>query len=62
MSQLLPENKQSLTLEEFLKLLDLTFSKLNIGRVDKTILKNFFNKLDSNHDGLVEIEDFKSWI
>lgn len=42
--------------------MELTFNRLNIARVDRIMLVKFFEKLDVNRDGLVELGDFKNWI
>ena len=57
-----PKGKTSLSLQEFLRLVEEAFKNLNINRVNRDLLLKFFDKLDTNRDGLVELADFKTWI
>lgn len=57
-----PASKKTLTRDEFVRVLCNSFSFLRLDLFKKSILYKIFEKIDTDHDGLISYEQYLLWV
>ena len=57
-----PNTKKAINFEEFVLILENTFEFIKFRNYKRSILEKIFQKIDKNHDGLINYEEYLDWI
>jgi Ca2+-binding EF-hand superfamily protein len=53
--------KTHFTKDEFIKLIRFTLNFIDIGRVQDILLFRLFDRIDTNKDGLISVDEYNRW-